>query len=164
MAASHADGRITVANQTSTNTGGITGDALMQYFLSFTLVAWASGLFGYLFEVAYHRVATVLARLHLAPAGYGHGTVRAHNMVGTVITFGIAIMIAIVMMVVVGMFVANAPTSGAYQSQINTTIDVGGAGFVIVAVTLLVIPVVGLIAYFYQTGLGGMVGGGGLAR
>jgi hypothetical protein len=74
---------------------------------------------------------------------------RAHNMIGTALTFGIGVMVLILVMIVVGLFVNYVPTSGAYQSQIQTTIDVGGAGFIITAVVLLFVPVGGLVAYLY---------------
>jgi len=88
----------------------------------------------------------------------------AHNMIGTAVQFGLALMIAIVMMITTGLFVANVPTSGAFEDAISTTTDIGGAGFIIIGVTLLVVPVVGLIAYFYRSGLGNMVQGGGMGR
>lgn len=115
---------------------------------------------------ALDRVGDGLAEVGLTPAGHAHaGDVSvAHNMIGTAIQFGLALMIAIVMMIVTGLFVAKTPTSGAFSGAINTTVDVGGAGFVIVGVTLLAVPVVGLVAYFYNSGLGGLISGGGRGR
>lgn len=84
----------------------------------------------------------------------------APNMIGTAITFGLALMVAVVMIIVTGLFIANAPTSGAFQGTLDLAEDIGGAGFAILIVTLLAIPVVGLVAYFYRSGLGGFVGGG----
>lgn len=86
---------------------------------------------------------------------------RAHNMIGTALTFGIGVMVLILVMIVVGLFVNYVPTSGAYQSQIQTTIDVGEAGFIITAVVLLFVPVGGLVAYLYRSGLGGFLQSGG---
>ncbi len=78
---------------------------------------------------------------------------RMHNMVSTAIQFGIGLMITILMILVVGLFVVNVPTSGAFSGTLETAQDIGGAGFVIMVVSLLVVPVVGLVAYFAGSGL-----------
>lgn len=136
---------------------------LMQLLV--TLYAWATSTFGTYFEIAYHAVGDWLASRGLAPVGHPvAGATRAHNMVGTAITFGLALMIAIVMMIITGLFIANAPTSGAFSEAINTAKDIGSAGYIIIAVVLLVIPVVGLIGYFVNSGLGGFIGTGGMRR
>ena len=93
-----------------------------------------------------------------------NGTVRARNMVSTAITFGLALMVTIMMMLVTGLFVVNVPTSGAFSGAIDTSINIGSAGFIIMAVSLLVVPVAGLVAYFARSGLGSFLGGGGRGR
>lgn len=90
----------------------------------------------------------------------GGRTTRAHNMIGASITFGLALMIAVVMMIVTGLFLVNAPTSGAFSGSLSTAETIGGAGFVILIVVLLFIPVVGLIGYMFNSGLGSFVRGG----
>jgi hypothetical protein len=64
------------------------------------------------------------------------------------------------MMLVAGYFVAEAPTGGAYETEINTTEDVTGTAFIIFGVSLLAIPTVAVVAYFYRNGLGGFIQGG----
>ena len=81
-----------------------------------------------------------------------------YNMIGTAIQFGLALMITVLMMLVVGLFIVNVPTSGAYEGEIQTAETIGGAGFVILVVTLLVVPVGGLVMYFARSGLGGFLG------
>lgn len=80
-------------------------------------------------------------------------TTRAYNMVSVAIEFGVGLMVTVLMILVVGLFIANVPASGAFSGVITTATNIGGAGFVIVVVTLLVVPVVGLISYFAGSGL-----------
>lgn len=82
---------------------------------------------------------------------------RASNIIGGSITLGLATIILIMMMLVAGYFVAEAPTGGAYESEINTTSDVTGTAFIIFGVSLLAIPTVAVVAYFYRNGLGGFI-------
>jgi len=133
--------------------------------MAIALYAWAAMAFGTFYDVAYSAVGDYLAEFGAAPAGHPQAAAtRAHNMVGTAITFGLALMISIVMMIITGLFIANAPTSGAFSGAINTAKDIGSAGYIIIAVVLLVIPVVGLISYFVNSGLGGFIGGAGMRR
>ena len=85
---------------------------------------------------------------------------RADNLIGGAITLGLGLMIIVMMMLVVGYFVAEVPSDGAFSEAINSTKDVGGTAFIIFGVTLLAIPVVSVVAYFYQSGLGGFISGG----
>jgi hypothetical protein len=85
---------------------------------------------------------------------------RASNIIAGAITLGISVIILIMMMLIAGYFVAEAPADGAYQEEINTTQDVSGTAFIIFGVSLLAIPTVAVVAYFYANGLGGFVGGG----
>lgn len=82
---------------------------------------------------------------------------RASNIIGGAITLGIAVIVLIMMMLVAGYFVAEAPTGGAYGEEINTTADVTGTAFIIFGVSTLAIPTVAVVAYFYRNGLGGFV-------
>lgn len=82
------------------------------------------------------------------------------NIIGGAITLGLAVIILIMMMLVAGYFVAEAPTDGAYSEQINTTESVSGTAFVIFGVALLAVPTVAVVAYFYNNGLGGFIQGG----
>lgn len=116
-----------------------------------------------------HRIATTSTRLlkaartrlYQARMDYGYeiqpepaGRVtRAHNMVGVAIEFGVGLMVTVLMILVVGLFIANVPTSGAFSGVLDTAQNIGGAGFVIVVVTLLVVPVIGLISYFAGSGI-----------
>lgn len=84
---------------------------------------------------------------------------RAANIIGGAITLGVAVIILIMMMLIAGYFVAEAPAGGAYQEQINTTQTVSGTAFVIFGVSLLAVPTVAVVAYFYNNGLGGFIGG-----
>lgn len=160
MAASSAHGS---AQNASRRPGRSTSTLVEAKLMLLMLIAGAAEAFGTLYQRAYMAVGEITAELGLSPAGHpAQATTRAHNMIGTAITFGLALMIALVMMIVTGMFIANAPTSGAFQGAINTAKDIGSAGYVIIAVVLLVIPVVGLIGYFVNSGLGGFISGGAM--
>lgn len=87
-----------------------------------------------------------------------------HNMIGGAITFGMALMIIVLMALVTGYFATEVPSEGAFNESIDTAVDIGGTGFIIFAVTLLAVPVVALIGYFMRSGLGGFMGGGGMGR
>lgn len=82
------------------------------------------------------------------------------NIIGGAITLGVGVIILIMMMLIAGYFVAEAPSNGAYQEQINTTQEVSGTAFIIFGVSLLAVPTVAVVAYFYQNGLGGFIQGG----
>lgn len=79
------------------------------------------------------------------------------NLIGTAITLGLSLMVIVLMALVVGKFVAVVPSDGAFNESIQQAKTVGNTGFTILTVTLLATPVVGLIAYFYQSGLGGYI-------
>jgi hypothetical protein len=81
-------------------------------------------------------------------------------MVGTAITFGLGLMITVMMILVTGLFIANVPSSGAFSNTIDQAVPIGSAGFIIMVVSLLVVPVAGLVAYFMNSGLGGMTSRG----
>jgi ABC-type phosphate transport system permease subunit len=83
-----------------------------------------------------------------------------HNIVGGAISFGLGLMIIVLMALVTGYFVAEVPANGEFSEAINTTTDIGGTGFIIFGVVLLAVPVVALIGYFMRSGLGGFINGG----
>lgn len=84
----------------------------------------------------------------------------ADNLVGGAITLGLGLMIVVLMALVVGYFAAEVPSDGAFSEAINSTVDVGNTAFIIFGVSLLAIPVVGIVAYFYRSGLGSFIDGG----
>jgi len=86
---------------------------------------------------------------------------RSHNIVGAAITLGLAVIMLILMAIVAGYFVQEAPSNGAFTNAINQVESVGGTAFVLLAVALLAVPVVAIVAYFSRSGLGGFIGGGG---
>jgi len=88
----------------------------------------------------------------------------AHNLIGASFTVGISIIVLLLMIIVAGYFVANAPSAGAFNESRNTVVDVGGTAFILLAVSLLAVPVVAIVGYFYRSGLGGFIGGGGMGR
>jgi hypothetical protein len=89
----------------------------------------------------------------------------AHNIVGAAITLGLAVIMLILMAIVAGYFVQEAPSNGAFTNAINQVESVGGTAFVLLAVALLAVPVVAIVAYFSRSGLGGFLrGGGGMGR
>jgi heme/copper-type cytochrome/quinol oxidase subunit 2 len=88
----------------------------------------------------------------------------AHNLIGATITVGISLIMMILMMIVAGYFVAEAPSNGTYQDSIDTTQDIGGTAFILLGVSLLAVPVVAIVGYFMRSGLGGFIVGGGMGR
>lgn len=89
---------------------------------------------------------------------------RSHNIVGAAITLGLAVIMLILMAIVAGYFVQEAPSSGAFTDAINQVESVGGTAFVLLAVALLAVPVVAIVSYFSRSGLGGFLSGGGRGR
>lgn len=90
---------------------------------------------------------------------------KSHNIVGAAITLGLAVIMLILMAIVAGYFVQEAPSNGAFTNAINQVESVGGTAFVLLAVALLAVPVVAIVAYFSRSGLGGFLrGGGGMGR
>jgi hypothetical protein len=94
---------------------------------------------------------------------YGEQT-ASHNIVGAAITLGLSVILLILMAIVAGYFVAEAPSNGAFSSAINTVEDIGGTAFILLAVALLAVPVVAIVAYFMNSGLGVFMSGGGMRR
>lgn len=84
----------------------------------------------------------------------------AHNIVGAAITLGLSVIMLILMAIVAGYFVQEAPSDGAFSDAINQVEDVGGTGFVLLAVALLAVPVVAIVGYFINSGLGGFINTG----
>jgi CHASE3 domain sensor protein len=111
--------------------------------------AWAS---------AYDETADTLDRfLNYDPR-------RANNLVGASITLGLSVIMIILMAIVAGYFVAEAPSNGSFTDAINQVEDVGGTAFILLAVALLAVPVVAIVGYFVNSGLGGFISGGTMRR
>lgn len=92
------------------------------------------------------------------------GDSAAHNIIGAAITLGLSVIMLILMAIVAGYFVQEAPSDGAFSNAITQVEDIGGTGFVLLAVTLLAVPVVAVVGYFMRSGLGGFITGGGGMR
>jgi hypothetical protein len=88
----------------------------------------------------------------------------AHNMVGAAISLGLAVIMMILMAIVAGYFVAEAPSDGAFSEAISQIESVGGTAFILLAVALLAIPVVAIVGYFIRSGLGRFISTGGMGR
>lgn len=88
----------------------------------------------------------------------------AHNLVGASITLGLSVIMIILMAIVAGYFVQEAPSDGAFQNSINQVESVGGTAFILLAVALLAVPVVAIVGYFVNSGLGGFISGGTMRR
>jgi hypothetical protein len=88
----------------------------------------------------------------------------AHNLVGASITLGLSVIMIILMAIVAGYFVAEAPSNGSFTDAINQVEDVGGTAFILLAVALLAVPVVAIVGYFVNSGLGGFISGGTMRR
>lgn len=95
---------------------------------------------------------------------FSDDTAVASNLVGGAIQLGLTIIMIIMMALIAGYFVANAPSDGAFSQAINTTSDTASTGFIIMGVSVLAIPAVSVVAYFYRSGLGGFIGGNGRGR
>jgi hypothetical protein len=113
-------------------------------------------------EVSHATDAAAGVGDHYNPIDRDKSTV--HNVVGGAISFGLGLMIIVLMALVTGYFVAEVPANGEFSEAINTTTDIGGTGFIIFGVVLLAVPVVALIGYFMRSGLGGFINGGGMGR
>jgi hypothetical protein len=85
----------------------------------------------------------------------------AHNIVGAAVTLGLAVIMLILMAIVAGYFVQEAPTDGAFSEAITQVESVGGTGFILLAVALLAVPVVAIVGYFMRSGLGSFISMGG---
>jgi hypothetical protein len=88
----------------------------------------------------------------------------AHNIIGATITLGLSVIMLILMAIVAGYFVAEAPSDGAFSNAIDQVESIGGTSFVLLAVALLAVPVVAVVGYFINSGLGGFINGGGMRR
>jgi hypothetical protein len=88
----------------------------------------------------------------------------AHNIVGAAVTLGLSVIMLILMAIVAGYFVSEAPSNGAFSDAINQVESVGGTAFILLAVALLAVPVVAIVGYFMRSGLGGFITGGGMGR
>jgi hypothetical protein len=89
---------------------------------------------------------------------------QAHNIVGAAVTLGLSVIMLILMAIVAGYFVAEAPSNGAFSEAINQVESIGGTAFILLAVALLAVPVVAVVGYFMRSGLGGFITGGGMRR
>ncbi len=83
-----------------------------------------------------------------------------NNIIGAAITLGLSIILLILMAIVAGYFVAEAPSDGAFSESIQQVESVGGTAFILLAVALLAVPVVAIVGYFMRSGLGGFISGG----
>jgi len=89
---------------------------------------------------------------------------RSHNIVGAAVTLGLSVIMLILMAIVAGYFVTQAPSNGAFSGAIDQVEDVGGTAFILLAVALLAVPVVAIVGYFMNSGLGGFIGSGRMRR
>jgi len=87
---------------------------------------------------------------------------RSHNIVGAAVTLGLSVIMLILMAIVAGYFVAEAPSNGAFSDAIAQVESVGGTAFILLSVALLAVPVVAIVGYFMRSGLGGFITGGGM--
>lgn len=88
----------------------------------------------------------------------------AHNIIGATITLGLSVIMLILMAIVAGYFVAEAPSNGAFSESITQVEGIGGTAFTLLAVALLAVPVVAVVGYFINSGLGGFISNGGMRR
>jgi hypothetical protein len=88
----------------------------------------------------------------------------SHNIVGAAVTLGLSVIMLILMAIVAGYFVAEAPSNGAFSSALDQIESVGGTAFILLAVALLGVPVVAIVGYFMRSGLGGFISTGGMGR
>jgi hypothetical protein len=88
----------------------------------------------------------------------------AHNIIGATITLGLSVIMLILMAIVAGYFVAEAPSNGAFSESISQVEGIGGTAFTLLAVALLAVPVVAVVGYFINSGLGGFISSGGMRR
>jgi hypothetical protein len=88
----------------------------------------------------------------------------AHNIVGASVTLGLSVIMLILMAIVAGYFVSEAPSNGAFSDAINQVESVGGTAFILLAVALLAVPVVAIVGYFMRSGLGAFIQMGGRRR
>lgn len=89
---------------------------------------------------------------------------RSRNIVGASVTLGLSVIMLILMAIVAGYFVMEAPTDGAFSDAINQVESVGGTAFILLAVALLAVPVVAIVSYFMRSGLGAFIQMGGGRR
>lgn len=115
----------------------------------------------YLWVRAYDAAADKLDGLRRT---VGLETGVAHNLVGAAITLGLSVIMIILMAIVAGYFVAEAPTNGSFSTAINQVESVGGTAFILLAVALLAVPVVAIVGYFVNSGLGGFISSGAMRR
>lgn len=101
---------------------------------------------------------------HGAEAALDEAESRSHNIVGAAVTLGLSVIMLILMAIVAGYFVTQAPSNGAFSGAIDQVEDVGGTAFILLAVALLAVPVVAIVGYFMRSGLGGFINGGGMRR
>jgi len=86
---------------------------------------------------------------------------QAHNIVGAAVTLGLSVIMLILMAIVAGYFVQEAPSNGAFSAAIDQVESVGGTAFILLAVALLAVPVVAIVGYFMRSGLGAFISMGG---
>jgi len=89
---------------------------------------------------------------------------QAHNIVGAAVTLGLSVIMLILMAIVAGYFVQEAPSNGAFSAAIDQVESVGGTAFILLAVALLAVPVVAIVGYFMRSGLGAFISMGGGRR
>lgn len=89
---------------------------------------------------------------------------EAHNIVGAAVTLGLSVIMLILMAIVAGYFVQEAPSNGAFSAAIDQVESVGGTAFILLAVALLAVPVVAIVGYFMRSGLGAFISMGGGRR
>lgn len=88
----------------------------------------------------------------------------SHNIVGAAVTLGLSVIMLILMAIVAGYFVAEAPSDGAFSGALDQIESVGGTAFILLAVALLGVPVVAIVGYFMRSGLGGFITTGRMRR
>jgi hypothetical protein len=109
------------------------------------------------------RIAVGAAQHHVDQR-LGQTSSRSNNIVGAAVTLGLSVIMLILMAIVAGYFVTQAPSNGAFSGAIDQVEDVGGTAFILLAVALLAVPVVAIVGYFMRSGLGSFISGGGMRR
>jgi hypothetical protein len=84
------------------------------------------------------------------------GEAEARNIVQQVMTLGLAVMVTVVMLIVVGEFVAQTESTGAFNQTIDDVVSNAETAFGILAVLFLLVPVGAVIFYVRRMGVGGM--------
>lgn len=86
------------------------------------------------------------------------GDQRARNIVQSVMTLGLAVMVTILMLLVTGAFVAQVSPDGAFNQTINDVTDNARTAFGILATLFLFVPIGAVVYYVRGMGMGGMMG------